>query len=41
LGYIRTETLTDGLDFSDSPLPNGLEVELEEGLVTQLEIEKI
>jgi isoleucyl-tRNA synthetase len=40
LGYIRTETLTDGLDFSDSPLPNGLEVELEEGLVTQLEIEK-
>ena len=41
LGYIRTETLTVGLDFSDSPLPNGLEVELEEGLVTQLEIEKI
>ena len=41
LGYIRTETLTVGLGFSDSPLPNGLEVELEEGLVTQLEIEKI
>jgi len=41
LDYIRTETLTDELNFSDSALPNGLEVELEEGLVTQLEIEKI
>ena len=39
--YIRTETLTDKLNFSDSPLPNGQEVELEEGLATQLEIEKI
>ncbi|MFQ3326455.1 MAG: isoleucyl-tRNA synthetase, partial [Salibacteraceae bacterium] len=41
LDYIRTETLTDELNFSASALPNGLEVELEEGLVTQLEIEKI
>ncbi len=39
--YIRTETLTDALNFADSSLPNGLEVELEEGLVTQLQIEKI
>ena len=39
--YIRTETLTDKLNFSDSPFPNGQEVELEEGLATQLEIEKI
>ena len=38
--YIRTETLTDALNFAEGTLNNGQEVELEEGLVTQLEIEK-